>query len=410
MRGYVTKKGNRYYAVIYDGVDPTTGKEKRRWIKAGTRKGDAEKIVTDMVKRRQQGETVSVDKTTLGVYLTERWLPIQQSKTRTSTWDSYRRNIDLHVIPVLGNCPLDKLTADDLDLLYARLLKNGRKGNRTGGLAPKTVRNIHLMLNKALADADRKGLVVRNVASMADPPSVTARRSAGIKAWDAVQLRAFLKATASIRLHPAYHLASHTGMRRGEILGLRWGDLDLESGRLAVRQALVSVAYEVHISDVKTSAGRRTIDLDDGTVAVLETWRTTRTAEAGGRAPKDGDHVFTKVDGNWLHPDLFSQTFDRAVAKLDVPRISLHDLRHTHATLLLRAGVPVKVVSERLGHANVAFTMSVYQHVLPGMQAEAAATFAGLLDEDDPADESDEDIEDDGGDDPDDIADDDEAA
>src|SRR5689334_2267494 len=101
MRGYVTKKGNRYYAVIYDGVDPTTGKEKRRWIKAGTRKGDAEKIVTDMVKRRQQGETVSVDKTTLGVYLTERWLPIQQSKTRTSTWDSYRRNIDLHVIPAL---------------------------------------------------------------------------------------------------------------------------------------------------------------------------------------------------------------------------------------------------------------------------------------------------------------------
>lgn len=113
MRGYVTKKGNRYYAVIYDGVDTTTGKEKRRWIAAGTRKGDAEKIVTDMVKRRQQGETVSVDKTTLGVYLVGRWLPIQQSKIRTSTWDSYRRNIDLHVIPALGQCPLDKLTADE---------------------------------------------------------------------------------------------------------------------------------------------------------------------------------------------------------------------------------------------------------------------------------------------------------
>jgi len=143
----------------------------------------------------------------------------------------------------------------------------------------------------------------------------------------------------------------------------------------------VSVAYEVHISDVKTSAGRRTINLDEGTVAVLETWGSTRTAEAGGRAPKQDDHVFTKINGDCLHPDLFSQTFDRAVAKLDVPRISLHDLRHTHATLLLRAGVPVKVVSERLGHANVAFAMSVYQHVLPGMQTEAAATFAGLLDD-----------------------------
>lgn len=411
MRGYVTKKGNRYYAVIYDGVDPTTGKEKRRWIKAGTRKGDAEKIVTDMVKRRQQGETVSVDKTTLGVYLVERWLPIQQSKVRTSTWDSYRRNIDLHVLPALGNCPLDKLTADDLDLLYARLLKKGRKGrNRPGGLAPKTVRNIHLVLNKALADAHRKGMVTRNVATMADPPSVTARRSGGIKAWDAVQLRTFLKATASIRLYPAFRLGSHTGMRRGEILGLRWGDLDLDSGRLAVRQALVSVAYEVHISDVKTSAGRRTIDLDGGTVAVLEVWRTTRTTEAGGLAPQDSDHVFTKPDGDWLHPDLFSQTFDRAVAKLAVPKISLHDLRHTHATLLLRAGVPVKVVSERLGHANVAFTMSVYQHVLPGMQAEAAATFAGLLDDQDSGDEFVEDVENEGADGPDEVGGDEEAA
>lgn len=187
VRGYVAKKGNRWYAVIYDGVNPTTGKERRRWVAAGTRKGDAEKLVTEMVKRRNEGATVVADKSTLGSYLVDRWLPIQETKVRRSTYDSYRRTIDLHVLPTLGGCPLDKLTADDLDLLYATLRRSGRKGKggQSTGLAPKTVRNIHLMLNKALADAHRKGLVVRNVATLADPPSVTAARSRQIKAWDA---------------------------------------------------------------------------------------------------------------------------------------------------------------------------------------------------------------------------------
>jgi integrase len=141
----------------------------------------------------------------------------------------------------------------------------------------------------------------------------------------------------------------------------------------------VSVAYDVEISDVKTGTGRRTIDIDEGTVQVLRDWFKVRTEESDGVVPAHDDLVFVKPDGSWVHPDIFSQVFDRQVAKLSVPTISLHDLRHTHATLLLKAGVPVKVVSERLGHANVAFTMNVYQHVLPGMQAEAAATFAQLL-------------------------------
>lgn len=189
----------------------------------------------------------------------------------------------------------------------------------------------------------------------------------------------FLDAVRSHRLHPAFHLAAHTGMRRGEVLGLRWQDLDLAAGRLSVRQALIEIAYEVHLSEVKTDTGRRTIDLDSGTVDVLKAWRIERAEENGGVDPRGEELVFPKPGGSWIHPQSFSQILDRKVAKLDVPTISLHDLRHTHATLLLKAGVPVKVVSERLGHANVAFTMSVYQHVLPGMQAEAAETFAALL-------------------------------
>lgn len=384
MRGTIQKKGKKWYAVIYDGVNPATGEYRRRWVQAGTRRGDAEKLLAELVKRAHRGETVVSEKLTLGQYLTERWLPVQEARLRKSSYESYRRNIELHVVPALGKRPLDQLSPEDIDVFYAVLLKSGRK-KRPGekgkaiGLAPKSVHNIHVMLNKALSDAARKGTVVRNVVALADPPSLAARKRREIKAWEIDQLVQFLDAIASHRLAPAFELAANTGMRRGEVLGVRWRDIDLDAGRVAVRQALVSVAYEVSISDVKTGTSRRTIDIDDDLVQVLGDWRKVRTEERDGVGPAPDDLVFVKVDGTSPHPDIFSQLFDRTVAKIDVPDISLHDLRHTHATLLLKSGVPVKVVSERLGHANVAFTMNVYQHVLPGMQAAAAETFSLLL-------------------------------
>ncbi|MCB0954112.1 MAG: site-specific integrase, partial [Microthrixaceae bacterium] len=140
------------------------------------------------------------------------------------------------------------------------------------GLAPKTVHNIHVMLNKALSDAARKGTVVRNVVALADAPSLQARKRTEIKAWEVDQLIAFLDAIEAHRMGPAFFLSAHTGMRRGEVLGVRWRDIDLDEGRVSVRQALVSVAYEVSISDVKTGASRRTIDIDDGVVQVLRDW------------------------------------------------------------------------------------------------------------------------------------------
>ena len=387
MRGYTVKKGNRYYAVIYDGIDPRTGKERRRWIAAGTRLTAAEKLVNDLVKRRNDGEPTNPDKITFGAYLTDRWLPIQRSQLRPSTYNSYKRNLELHVIPMLGRIKLAKLAPEDLDVLYAELLVNGKLQPKPAappaGLSAKTVRSIHLIIHKALADATRKGSVVRNVAALADAPKVGARKRAEIKVWTVDQLRTYLAAMQPKRLHPAYHLTAYTGMRRGEVLGLRWSDVDLDAARLSVNQALILVDYEMQISDVKTGNGRRAIDLDPTTVEVLRTWRETRISEAGKRAC-DG-LVFVKDNGDPINPDYFSQLHDRTVAKIKLPRITFHDLRHTHATLLLKAGVPVKVVSERLGHANAAFTMTVYQHLIPGMQAEAANTFADMLNKpDDP--------------------------
>jgi integrase len=384
MRGTIQKKGKKWYAVVYDGVNPATGEYRRRWVQAGTRRGDAEKLLADLVKRAHRGETVVSEKLTLGEYLTERWLPIQEARLRKSSFDAYRRNVELHVVPGLGKRQLDQLTPEDIDMFYAALLKSGRK-KRPGekgpakGLAPKTVHNIHVMLNKALSDAARKGTVVRNVVALADAPSLEARKRPEIKAWEIDQLVRFLDAISSHRMAAAFEFAANTGMRRGEVLGVRWRDIDFDAGRVSVRQALVSVSYKVSISDVKTGTSRRTIDIEEDLVQVLRDWRKVRTEERDGVEPAPDDLVFVKADGTSPHPDVFSQLFDRTVAKIDVPDISLHDLRHTHATLLLKAGVNVKVVSERLGHANIAFTMHVYQHVLPGMQAAAADTFSLLL-------------------------------
>ncbi len=381
MRGHVAKKGNRYYAVIYEGIDQATGRQRHRWYAGGATRKEAEKLLAEMVKRNHDGDYRAPERITLGAYLEERWLPAKRAQLRHSTWDSYRRNVEIHVKPRIGNIPLQRLTPEDLDAFYAGLLVDGRRNGAGGGLSPRSVRIIHGMLRKALADACRKGSLVRNVADLADPPKPSAYGSKEMRVWMPAQLRQFLEEIDDHRLAPAFFLAANTGMRRGEVLGLRWDDVDLDAARISVRHAVLNVAYELILADVKTKSSRRTIDLDPRTVAVLRGWRKAQLEErlALGRRPDDDGIVFAALDGGPTHPDLFSQIFDRHVAKSTLPRIRLHDLRHTHATILLKAGVPVKVVSERLGHSSPAFTMTVYQHVLPGMQADAAATFSDVV-------------------------------
>jgi len=248
-----------------------------------------------------------------------------------------------------------------------KLLNEGKQSG--GGLSAKSVRNVHATLQSALTDAARKGTVMRNVADLADPPSIS-RSGRSMNVWTGQQLRTFLDAMDGHDLYPLYFLAASTGMRRGELAGLAWRNVDLDTARLTVSQQVVSVDYKLSVDDLKTANSRRTIDLDDHTVAVLRRHRGERS---------DDGFVFSKDDGSPVHPDLISQTFERTVARLDVPRIRLHDLRHTHATILLQQNIHPKIVSERLGHSSIAFTMTVYQHVMPGMQAEAAATFGAAV-------------------------------
>ena len=266
MRGHIAKKGNRYYAVIYEGVDPATGKDKRRWHPAGDNRKDAERVLADLIKRVHDGDYRSPDKITLGDYMLKRWLPAKRARLKPSTAESYERIIRLHINPNIGHIPVQKLRPEDLDTLYARLLTEGKRNGSGGGLSAQTVRNVHITIQGALSDAERKGTVVRNVADLADAPT-TSRNSRTMSVWTSDELRAFLDAISDHYLYALYLLAATTGMRRAEIAGLVWRNVDLDTARLTVSQQLLSVEYKLIESDLKTPTSRRTIDLDPHTVA-----------------------------------------------------------------------------------------------------------------------------------------------
>jgi integrase len=242
-------------------------------------------------------------------------------------------------------------------------------------------RYVHAIVRKSLTDAVRWGLVARNVADTAEPPSAKAAKAPPPRTWSAGELRAFLERVAEDRLYALWLTYATTGLRRGEALGIRWSALDLDAGQLSVRTERVVVAGVVHESEPKSARGLRTVALDARTVAALRAHRKRQPEErvAWGPAYEDDGLVFCRENGTVLHPSTVSKRFGQLVAGLDVPRVSLHGLRHTWASLALQAGVNPKVVSERLGHAAVAFTLDRYSHVMPGMQEDAAARVAALI-------------------------------
>jgi integrase len=375
MKGYVARKGNRWYAVIYEGIDPVTGKERRSWHPAGVERADAERLAARLASDRE-GRNDEVRSLTLGAYLTSRWLPGKRIALAATTNNGYRRNVENHIVPAVGRVGLRRLRPHHLEALYERLL---HPSDDRAALAPKTVYEIHLVIRDALDDAVRRGLITRNVALVAQAPRLRSIPKVEQKSWTAEELQAFLRAAAGHRLFPALWVSAFTGMRRNELLGLRWDDFDEKKATISINRGLVAIPYELHETRGKTPRSRRRIDLDPSTVAVLIAWREWQQTEQRAAGIKSAGWMFTDGRGEPVHPHAISQTFERIARRADVTVIRLHDVRHTHGTLLIAAGVPVKVVSERLGHATPVFTIDTYQHVLAGMQAQAALVFEQLV-------------------------------
>jgi integrase len=355
--------------------------ERRRQTRAGfkTRKECAVAMNKLLVSVEEQTFVAST-KLSVREFLTKEWLPAVEATIRPTTYRSYCQHVNAHIVPHIGSVKLQKLSGAQANALYAKLATEGKRDGRSG-LAPRTVHHVHTCLHKACKDAVRWGYLMRNPLDAADPPRTNGDGTREMKIWSAEQLSAFLASTRDERLFPLWRLLAMTGMRRGEAVGLRWDDVDLENARLSVRRALIPHGDTVIVSEPKTARGRRVIALDAETIEVLKSQalRQLGDQEHWGDAWSDSGYVFTKKNGQPLHPQTVSRSFEQALNEARLPRIRLHDLRHTHATLALQAGIHPKVVSERLGHATVSITLDTYSHAIPAMQEEAAERIAGLV-------------------------------
>jgi integrase len=368
-RGSVRQRGSTW-TVVFD--EPRTDGRRRQRSKGGFRtRKEAERYLREQLVSLDVRTYVAPQKLTVANYLVEHWLPALHARgLRPSTLARYESHVRCAIAPALGGLPLQAVMPTHLNKLYT--------GLRAAGRAPKTIRNVHGVLSKALADAERWGLVGHNAARLADVPAVARPK---LRVWSPEQTRVFLAAVASDRLFAAWLLAATTGMRRGELLGLRWVDVDLHVGVVRVAQARVRAGNQVVAGEPKTARGRRTIALDPATVAALRQHRKRQAEERLLASPRHADSglVFTMPDGSPIHPNRFSLWFRTHVRAAGLQPIRLHDMRHSYATAGLAAGVPPKVMSERLGHAAVAFTLDTNTSALPAMDKSAADVVADLI-------------------------------
>ena len=383
-RGTIKQSSNGTWFFVVDIADEAGRRQQTRRRGFPSQRA-AQAALNKVLQDLEERTYVPPSRQTLADFLTVDWLPAIETTVRPSTFDSYARNIRNHVAEhAVGFLPLQKVDAAALNRLYADLLAGRRSGRP---LSPRTVAYIHVILHRAFRDAIRWDRLVRNPADSADPPRPGKTHRSTMRTWSADDLATFLTATAGHRLSAAWWVLATTGMRRGEVLGLSWEAVDLDAGMLSIRRTLVTTQARragdpgMAWSEPKTDKGWRTVALDDATVATLRAHRARQLQERLAAGAEYDDHtlVFCTVLGKPIHPKTLSWYFGQAVTAAGLPQIRLHDLRHTHATLALKAGVHPRVVQERLGHANVGVTLDTYSHVSMPMQAEAARLVAGLI-------------------------------
>lgn len=368
--GRIIKRNGKWAYVISLPYDPDTGKYPQRWRSGFETKKAADDAMRKDIALLDAGE-VDHASITLEEYLHE-WLGTVGNLRAPRTSETYRYTIERWIIPQLGDVKLSKLDHRKIERMYRSIAAEG--------IAPSSVHRVHRVLRAALNRAVKRGLLSKSPMDQVDAPSNKIDRRETLSPDHAVRLLAYFDDRSPMMRMAAY-LAIYTGMRRGELCGLTWGDVDWAHGVLRVIQSRQRRDGKDLVGGTKTAGSTRPIVVDDAVMSEVKKWRSFHEhhAQSRGLSLLSSDYVLRHLDGTVPDPATLSKDLLKAVRALELPRISFHDLRHTHATLLLQANVPLKVVSERLGHASIGTTANVYAHVTENMQRQAADKLGDIL-------------------------------
>lgn len=373
MRGHIVQRSKvkgTWSLVIELDKDPITGKRHQQWITYQGSHNEAKKRLTDILHQLDTGTYVKPGKTTLADFL-DKWLADYAKPNLTPrSYERYESIARVHLIPAIGHIQLTQLRASHIQKHYADKL--------AAGLSPRSIRYHHVILHKALQTAIKWGLLARNVADGTDVPRAAPSE---MQTWDEHQLNVFLDAAKGTQYYALFYLALFTGARRGELLALRWQDIDFIYSQIYINRSLHHLKDGTYVFTApKTAKSRRTIALSPSAFLVMESYRKAKDIEANmlDTTVKDSDLVFNSLGKPW-RPNTVSRAWYNLAVKAGVKPIRFHDARHTHASLLLKQGIHPKVVQERLGHSTISVTLDTYSHVAPGLQEAAAKRFDDIV-------------------------------
>jgi integrase len=363
VRGNVTKRGKSSWRIKFDAANTNGRREIKYYTVRGTKR-DAEAKLTELLAAVGKGTYVEPTKLTVAEFVrgrVDQWEAAGEITARTA--QRYRQLTENQIAPHVGAIPVQKLARLNVEGWHTAL--------RNGGLAPRTVGHAHRVLGKALGDAERDGIVLRNVCKLQKVPRVGDTEMAIVR-----DVPSFVTKLRGTQLHVPAMVALFTGMRLGEILALRWDRIDLDAKTIKVREALEPTrAHGLRFKVPKTKAGRRNITLPEILVDVLRGHRKAalelRMQLGVGRLPDDA-LLFTRLDGGPLQPSNVSSDWGEIASRVGMPEITFHGLRHTHASQLIAAGVDIVTISKRLGHARPSVTLAIYAHMFTSDDSKAA--------------------------------------
>ncbi|MFC2013482.1 tyrosine-type recombinase/integrase [Chloroflexota bacterium] len=379
MRGHIVRRYKNSYTIVLNlGIDSSNGKYKQQWISIKGTKKDAEKRLAELLHQIDTDTFIEPRKTTLAEFL-QRWLKDYVEPNLTPrTGEGYESIMRKHIIPMLGNIKLTQFKPEHLQRYFAYCQAEGRC-NGKGGLNSLTIRHHYMALHQALKTAVKWGLINRNPVDAIDPPRFE-RSVMHIMNEDDIQT--FLEVAKTTSYYALFYLALFTGMRRSELLAIRWCDVDMLLCQIYVSRALHRLRDgSIFFGVPKTAKGRRMISLSPSTVLVLQEHRHKQKLDRSmiGLQLTDNDLVFSKIDGTPIPPNVVTLAWIRLAKRTGLTGVRLHDARHTHASLMLKHGIHPKIVQERLGHSGIQITLDTYSHVAPGLQEAAAKRFDEIL-------------------------------